>query len=388
MGKMLSRILAPMSEDNFLSDYNYKKALHISGPPEKFADLFSWESLNNELSIRSLRDMPVKISADGLIHKTSDARTIVEHAKRGSSIILEDIDNSDPKLREFLNGFSDELVSSMRFNLYLSFPGKQGYRLHYDTHDFFIFQIEGRKEWHIYPETIESPAFFQKDHSAPKPKVQQLYLKCTLEKGDVLYVPKGHWHDAMSIDEPSIHLTLAMFRPTAIDFFEWFVDELRDDPIFRRSFPFIQKEELSELVKSDFVINSHLRSIVDYVSSLLQRDDLAINYWQYIIAKRKNRLPFSFPDQFATHITSKAFCVVPHSKVLRELSDGRLVLVYSKKTAIFESAARPLLDLLLEGDPFTTGDIYASCNGLLPDAVDKILLTLQQEGLIIGVRAN
>ena len=368
----------------FLDEYNYEKAVHIKGDNAKFNDLFDWKSLNDDLAVRSLNSLPIKISTGGDAFSTSDARLVEKHAKAGATIIVENIDNTDATLRNFLNAFSDEICTSTRINLYLSFPGKQGYDVHYDTHDFFILQIEGCKEWHVYPPTITSPLFFQKAHGDAKPTQTDMYLKCTMRRGDVLYVPKGHWHDAISVNEASLHLTLAMFTPTGIDFLNWFVDELRDDPEIRRTLPFVLKTEVPDTNEPVEKVRQALDKIKEVAKLKLSNPSLESEFRRYLVAKRKNRVPFSFPDQFLPLPLAGQYRRVPHSTLLQRNAQNDLELLYAGKIATFKTQSKELLEFVLSTDSFLMSDLMEHMGSLTRDEVGKIVGVLSKQGLIVS----
>jgi ribosomal protein L16 Arg81 hydroxylase len=372
----------------FLDEYNYKKAVHIEGNNIKFDGLFDWNSLNDELAVRSLNSLPIKISTGGDAFSTSDARLVQKHAKAGATIILENIDNTNGPLRNFLNAFSDEICTSTRINLYLSFPGKQGYDIHYDTHDFFILQIEGCKEWHVYPPTVTSPLFFQKTHGDAKPTQTEMYLQCTMHKGDVLYVPTGHWHDAISVDQPSLHLTLAMFTPTGVDFLNWFVDELRDDSEIRRTLPFVLKTELPDTNEPVEKVRQALDEIIRLVKVKLSNQSLESDFRRYLVAKRKNRIPFSFPDQFLALPLAGQYRRVPHSTLLQRNGQDELELLYAGKIARFKSHSKELLDFVLSRDFFSMSELMEHRGSLTREEVGKIVSLLTNEGLIVSADVN
>jgi hypothetical protein len=48
-----------------------------------------------------------------------------------------------------------------------------------------------------------------------------------LEEGGVLYMPRGWWHVACPVDEPSLHLTVGLSHPTGIRMLEWLVSQLK-----------------------------------------------------------------------------------------------------------------------------------------------------------------
>jgi hypothetical protein len=84
----------------------------------------------------------------------------------------------------------------------------------------FQIQIEGRKKWHLCPDS-ESPYLYnpgQVDAFNPDYEKYPKYLNAScfqfiLEPGDVLYYPKRHWHQTINLDTPSISYSHTMVTP-------------------------------------------------------------------------------------------------------------------------------------------------------------------------------
>lgn len=102
-------------------------------------------------------------------------------------------------------------------NIYLTPPGSQGFAPHYDDIEAFVLQIEGTKEWSLYPprtenETLprESSGNFQQDEIGAPVHVQ------VLKPGDLLYFPRGWIHQAKTVDNShSLHITLSVYQKTS-----------------------------------------------------------------------------------------------------------------------------------------------------------------------------
>ena len=385
MPTTLENILRPLALSEFVKKYFDKKAVHIQGEPDKFYGLFDWNSLNDMLATIFLTEQQIKLSSDGKYFLTKDRNRILSEVHRGATLIVENADNLEHNIRHFLNRLSDEICTSTRINLYLSFPDKQGYTIHYDTHDFFILQIEGYKHWDVYPQTIESPLFFQKKHARTPPSEEQAYLSCTLGKGDVLYVPKGHWHKAMAVREPSVHLTLAVFVPTGIDFLSWFVDELREDPVIRRSLPFFTKEDFDKSPYIKEQLSEYVQALGKMFFEKICAKDTVTSYYRYYIARQKNRVPFNFPDQFTEDIDTlcavKTFRKLPLPTFLNDTSDEKIEIIAAGKVISLGKRAESLLRLITTREEFSINDLI-SVSGLTHREIYQVLLALVREGII------
>ncbi|MBK7966872.1 MAG: hypothetical protein IPK10_17510 [Bacteroidetes bacterium] len=56
-----------------------------------------------------------------------------------------------------------------------------------------------------------------------------------LEAGDLLYIPRGIIHDAVTSDCISTHITLGVFPHTWIDIYKELISKMKNDVEFRKS---------------------------------------------------------------------------------------------------------------------------------------------------------
>ena len=97
-------------------------------------------------------------------------------------------------------------------NAYLTPSGSQGFAPHYDDVVVFILQQEGSKRWRVYspesgPETLPRTSSKDYDPEELKPPVMDVILG----PGDMLYLPRGWIHQAVTTRETghSLHLTVS-----------------------------------------------------------------------------------------------------------------------------------------------------------------------------------
>ena len=92
-------------------------------------------------------------------------------------------------------------------NLYLTPARAQGFLPHADTHDVFVLQLHGTKEWHVSSPRVELPLARRQSErlTLSDPKTYRL------APGDVLYLPRGFPHEALTGDSSSLHLTVGVY---------------------------------------------------------------------------------------------------------------------------------------------------------------------------------
>jgi len=281
--------------EEFCSDYYSRKPLLIPKCPGKFENLFGWKSFNRILNSSPIPHPTMIMALEGRQVIPTDANSIVERCREGASLIIEEVHKYDEVLGRFVAELAKEIGEPARVNIYFSQPMHRGYNRHYDTHDIFILQLAGYKGWQVFDATIEFPLFVQKSHATVPPAIPR--LECTLEAGDVLYIPRGHWHEATAQVEPSLHLTLGIYARTGIDFMSWLTDELRDDVRWRKAFPLILSEDTGAITEIDLARLEHLEKLKELLVEKLSGPALLNDYHKFCIAQVEKVGPFAFPSQ-------------------------------------------------------------------------------------------
>ena len=114
--------------------------------------------------------------------------------------------------------------------------GSAGFDPHHDTHDVFVLQLHGTKDWVVREPVVEAPlARHRSDHD--EAARQPVRFEARLQPGDCLYLPRGFVHSARTESGTSLHLTVGVLATTAHDVLRRLVSAAADDPRFRRTMP-------------------------------------------------------------------------------------------------------------------------------------------------------
>jgi ribosomal protein L16 Arg81 hydroxylase len=243
----LAELIQPLSTPEFFSSYWEKKHLVLSRQsPDTYRELLSLDDVDRALTEMGSRYPDISLAtgekvtsaaeftfADGSI----DPVAVFKLFSKGTSIVLSNMQRKLPRLTALCRSLTAETSIPFQTNLYLTPPRSQGFRLHYDTHDVFILQIAGSKNWRIYDSPVELPAR-GRGYSAYKQEPGALSDKFVLQQGDLLYMPRGWYHEAISDESTSLHITLGANSVTWSDFlFEALALACLKDVSFRRSLP-------------------------------------------------------------------------------------------------------------------------------------------------------
>ena len=220
----LDELLHPITPESFAADYQGRKPLHIpavEGSARR--DLLTWDAFNALLNqgalwtannLRLMQDAkPVPPEQYcrptqgtlGRVMRPSPAKVAV-FLSGGASLIAGEVVTLHPPIADLSVTLARAFAGEIGANVYCSFKGVQAFGTHYDLHDVFAVQTEGEKVWRLYdncavlpvdplPHTPETQRYFEQNRGRVMTEVR-------MRPGDVLYLPRGWYHDALAEDGP------------------------------------------------------------------------------------------------------------------------------------------------------------------------------------------
>jgi len=204
----------------------------------------------------------------------------------GASLVVSQFHEIHPPLARFCRGLEKAFLHAVQANIYLTPPGAQGFRVHYDTHDVLVLQVSGRKAWRIwdaipYPSPTRHTPWT--NHVAPEGEPHAL----TLAPGDALYIPRGVMHEAMVQDgaAPSLHITVGFLEPALGEMLRGLIAELEaEEPALRAAVPTWRLADPDGL--------PHLRARLSAALSVLARPEHADRIAARVLGRlAEGRLP-------------------------------------------------------------------------------------------------
>lgn len=249
----LNQILSPLSVDGFLEKHWNQSFLHLHGAAERFRPLCTWDQVNTIISEHTLRPGQIKLNRNGITIPPSTyidqpessfprvkARELVNLLSLGAMLELNCVEMTHAPIRELTMHMESLFRTSAFAMIFANFRTDKGFNLHWDHHEVFVFQAEGRKHWKVYAPTAEYPYRTRVITDMP---TESPIFDAVLEAGSMLYLPRGWWHVAYPLDEPSLHLSIGVKTPTGIDLLQWFTDQMKEHVIFRQDIPCLSSQE-------------------------------------------------------------------------------------------------------------------------------------------------
>ncbi len=206
--------------------------------PDDLVGLLSLDDVDHLLTSVALRAPALRLAKDGSVLPTSaftrsatmagspltglvDARKVLEQFDAGATVVLQGLHRYWPPLTRLVRDLELELGHPCQANAYLTPPGSQGFARHSDSHDVFVFQTHGRKQWEVV------------DVHAGEADPREVVL----EPGLSMYLPTGTPHSARSQEETSLHVTLGINQLTRRDVLRRLADQVLADEKYDAALP-------------------------------------------------------------------------------------------------------------------------------------------------------
>jgi mannose-6-phosphate isomerase-like protein (cupin superfamily) len=193
-------------------DKVWASRIHVhQADPDALVQLLSLDDVDRLLTESGLRTPALRVVKDGSICPAAsftrsatiagapltglvDARKALAMYDDGATLVLQGLHRYWAPLTTLVRRLELALGHPCQANAYLTPPGSQGFARHSDSHDVFVFQTHGHKQWEIVEDEQEREVL--------------------LEPGLVMYLPTGTPHSARSQHEASLHVTLGLNRLT------------------------------------------------------------------------------------------------------------------------------------------------------------------------------
>lgn len=254
-----SELIHPVTPETFFAEHYDRKPLHVRGDAARFAGVMSWERLNallNMTGIWSAASLNIALDReivppdryctpaagrDGREVLQPDADRVMALVRAGASLVCNDIDTLGDGLAGLAAGLERALGGKAQANLYFSRRERQAFDSHFDTHDVYAVHIAGAKTWRIYAGRAEAPiahpAFKQLGREFHHRHRGAVAMEVTLQPGDLLYIPRGQYHDAVAVSDGTIHVAFGVTGVIGLDIFPLLQERAVAESDFRRNFP-------------------------------------------------------------------------------------------------------------------------------------------------------
>jgi hypothetical protein len=339
--------------------------------PGEVAESFSVDAADELLSRRGLRTpfvrlakggrivAPSRYTGSGGVGATIGDQVMDDAVLRlfadGTTVVLQGVHRTWAPVGRLAAGLSADLGHPVQVNAYITPPQSQGFASHYDTHDVFVLQVTGRKQWRVHDPVCDAPmpeepwdqvADAVASRAAEPPVIEEV-----LDPGDCLYLPRGFLHSATALGGTSIHLTFGVHAVVERDVVNAVLAAVLDSG-WRSSMP-VGWDPTAESGVAE--IESVVAGVVDALRGLDPAAVAAVLHDERSARQRPEPLSPLAQADAAAHLAA-------HDVVrLRDHLGARIdhspesgtdhLVVNGRRRVAIETGERSALDVLLAGQP-------------------------------------
>jgi mannose-6-phosphate isomerase-like protein (cupin superfamily) len=342
--------------------------------PERLVGLLSLADADHLITGSAIRTPAVRLAKDGSVLPESsftrkgatlagkpltglvDPRRTLALFEDGATVVLQGLHRYHPPLTELAAELELELGHPVQANAYLTPPGAQGFAVHSDSHDVFVFQTAGSKRWEV--------------HGTDGPE------EILLEPGCSLYLPAGTPHAARTEDTVSLHVTIGINQLTWRGLVRRSVERLLED-VPDRHLPAGYLDDPTELVDG---LAERLASVAEEVRRL-DPAAAAESEIRRFLSSRPTRVAGGLGDALAVDALTDETPLrrrPGHPCVLLDRGDEVVVLLGDRELTV-PGRIRPALEELRVRESLTPADLAEYL-----DAAGRLVLCrrLVREGLL------
>lgn len=385
-----AEFIAPFDAVAFKTQYYCKKPLHIRRSGHVHENPLPWSRFNEALDLTpywnedtlkvfyknrlAVRENYCDVSSDAAdgVKAPADPRKVKALLGFGASLVANHIHRVNPQIGAISHMLQQEFGASAGANTYCSFHGIQAFNTHYDLHDVFAYQAEGEKVWHVYEARADNPV----STLPPGPEVEKwlvesrgkLLLEAHMKPGDILYLPRGQYHDAITGAAASLHVTYWVKPATGLALFKLMEQAVAGDSAFRAYLPD---------ANDPAALKAHLEQLAAQLGQLLVAPSFAIDVLNYQRSFARPPAAFELP----VHRTTQFYSTAKHGRVIRRL-DGFVALIDQSEVQL--GATHPAVSWLLKQNLFSTDDLLARYPFVEAQELGTVLQKLVKLGAIVA----
>jgi hypothetical protein len=284
---------------------------------------------------------------------------LTRHLREGATLVLDAVDELQPSIEEIASSLEHLFRERVQVNLYAGFQTSRGFDLHWDDHDVFVLQVAGRKRWSVYGMTRPYPLAPDVE-PAERPSGEPLWVE-TLEAGDLLYIPRGWWHVAEPLAEPTLHLTVGVHNRTGHDLLRWLAEKMRASEDYRRDLPRLA----TTAERAAHVARLREALLASFDDELMER--YFAEYDAGAAPRPRVGLPWSASGELLPAVADALVRFLPPRPLDFRAEGGEVGFDFRRRRWRFSAAALPILRRLEEGRLCTLGELHEAAG----DALDR-----------------
>lgn len=385
-------LVRPVGEAAFFRDHYRAKPLVIDADARR-AGLFSFDRLNDLLAQSSTwtpatlrlwidkRAVPANRYCTKVLTLAGeelrpDPKKVAAWLGEGASLVLNGADTLTAELRAVARALEGALFGYASANVYCSFGGVQAFDSHYDDHEVFAFQIAGEKTWRIYEGRLDNPVGqppagpnAQRVHDQAKGKV---LFERRMKPGEVMYLPRGQYHDALADTAASLHVTFSVQPMNGVAIVGLLEKEAMRESLFRDDLP------APRGAAGEAALRKRLDELAGKLAALMRDPAFAARVTEAQRTRRQPRGEFALPERSR----GERYAVASANVRLGRNEQGVLITDGARGFPV-PSDLVPFAQWMLGAADFARAEAEAEFRWIEPARLGEFLAQLAKAGVVV-----
>ncbi len=378
-------LLAPMTTDAFFEAHHGRKWALIEGARDRFADVMPWTRFNELLGMTGYwTGETLRLWLDGNpvpVHRYCDTETgqdtpqsmrplpskVMALLRQGAVLAAGGIDSAVPGIARVADALERELGTTVTCGAVCTSQERPGRPARFDVHDAYIVQVHGEKRWNIYQNRLDSPVphagYLRGVQSGATDGPGEPATQIVTRPGDLLYIPRGQYYEAVSLGDASLHLAFGVMAFTGLEFLQTLLVQAVYDPMLRQNFP--------RAAEGGEALRAHLVSLSERIRATAADPGFVSRFAAYQRTKATARGGYTLPIDTAApvyRLADRQFHV--------ERTESGCFLVGPKGRVEIPATVDVPVRWIIEVDTFTEADLAENHPDLPADDRAKLLSEL------------
>jgi len=245
----LDELFAPMTAATFFAEHYEQRPLHLAARSRAQRAILTHDELLR--SITASDGVP-----EGLLlfpeHVGATAPELVASPERmaayfdeGHPLVWNRAHGVAPAVDALTALLAETFGAHVWPNVYATGTAGTPFDVHFDAHEVIAIQCEGDKEWWLSEVRVDRPLDAAEMEAAVKAALRlrrdeaaaRTLCELTARPGDLVYIPRGQFHNARAAAGRSLHVTFGIRLPSAFELAQKVVTDLLAEPLLRELLP-------------------------------------------------------------------------------------------------------------------------------------------------------
>ncbi len=244
-----AELLAPIDETTFFAEHYEKTPLHLRSPANMDRSLLSHDDLFLALFAKPQIPTGLIVFPEhiGTTRETllGDMSVLALYIAEGHPIVWNHARGVHPAIDALSALLSDVFGGAVWPNIYATGTAGTPFDAHFDSHEVIAIQCEGEKDWWLSEVRVDRPLDAPEMEAAVATALalrrdealDRTLLQFRVSPSDVVYIPRGQFHNATAAGGRSLHVTFGIRPPSAFEVVAAHLRELLGDSLLREMMP-------------------------------------------------------------------------------------------------------------------------------------------------------